>query len=191
MKIIICGEPKTGKTTLCKELKKKMPDCNLIVSEAIRNGFQKMDSAHSKLWGTKTSRQRTEDFPAFLKEFLEWNEEFTQNNSIVDLALLGVKDVGKVANEEDIVICLGFGAKTNEQIFEIIRHYEGDSDYTKTLSNEKLLSLWGDVAKQDLFNKQFCEKNGYFYINTSSNREKLVNKVISLIDEHKALHQKF
>lgn len=43
MKILICGVPKSGKTTLCKQIEKEFPSFNIISGEALRNGFQKMD----------------------------------------------------------------------------------------------------------------------------------------------------
>lgn len=51
MKILICGVPKSGKTTLCKQIGKEFPSFNIISGEALRNGFQKMDSIHYKEWG--------------------------------------------------------------------------------------------------------------------------------------------
>lgn len=73
MNLFICCIPRSGKTTLAKISKKDFSDYNLIVSESIRNGFQKMDEEHYKGWGNFNSKKRKEDFPKFLFEFLKWN----------------------------------------------------------------------------------------------------------------------
>ena len=114
MTIFICGVPRTGKTTLSKILKENIHNSNLIVTEAIRNGFQKIDNDNARDWGTKTSKLRKEIFPVFVKEFLEWNEKFSTNITILDCALIDLKQIVSLANKNDIIICLGFGGRENE-----------------------------------------------------------------------------
>lgn len=185
--IFVCGLPKTGKTTLCKNLKKELPNYNIFVSEALRNGFQKMDIDNAKSWGNKTSKQRTQDFPVFLKEFLQWNEKFTQNSNIVDSALLDLKTITEIASNEDIIVCLGFGGKTQEEILKIIRENEAQQDYTKNFSDKQLLSFWGDIEKQDNQNKNFCKENSIFYFDITKNRENLLQTVLNLFSDNNSI----
>lgn len=178
MKILICGVPKSGKTTLCKQIGKEFPSFNIISGEALRNGFQKMDKVHYKEWGDKFSKQREEDFPTFLKEFTEWNEFFTGNNTILDLAILNLKDIAQVASANDKIICLGFGGKDEKEMFDIIRSYEHKQDYTADMSNEDLMKLWGNIAQEDKNNIDFSDKNKISYYDTSFDREIVFEKIL-------------
>ena len=181
MRVFICGEPRTGKTTLCKKLKEKLSQFNLFVTEAFRNGFQKMDEEHYREWGTKTSIQRVEQFPIFLKEFLQWNEELSQQNSLIDSALLPIQDALKIKKTNDLIICLGFGGKPKEEIFKTIHTYENEQDYTKNFADDYLLRLWGDIEANDIFNKNFCKENNLLYIDTSTNRDTAFDTVLQAI----------
>lgn len=91
MTIFICGLPRTGKTTFSKKLKTVLKNFNIIVSEAIRNGFQKMNNDSARDWGLKNSYARKILFPIYVKEFLEWNEKFSGFETIFDCALLSLE----------------------------------------------------------------------------------------------------
>ena len=88
MNVFICGVPKSGKTTLAKDLKKILSNYNLIVSESIRNGFQKMDKDNYKEWENRNSIKRKKDFVEFVFEFFRWNTFFSECNNVVDLGLV-------------------------------------------------------------------------------------------------------
>ena len=181
MTIFICGLPRTGKTTFSKKLKTVLKNFNIIVSEAIRNGFQKMNSDSARDWGLKNSYARKILFPIYVKEFLEWNEKFSGFETIFDCALLSLEQVLPIADKNDIIICFGFGCRTINEIMEIISNYEHDNDYTKQFSFDKLLKFWGDLEIQDKNNIKFCKKNKLLYFDTSIDREKVIDKAISQI----------
>ena len=183
MTIFICGVPRTGKTTLSKMLKEKVSNSNLIVTEAIRNGFQKIDEIHLKEWGTKTSEQRQTIFPIFVKEFLDWNEKFSSSTTILDCGLIELKQIEKLVDEKDIVICLGFGGRENEEIFSYIRQYEKENDYTKTYANETLTKFWGDLSTTDKDNFNFCKSKNIEYFDTTVNRDKVQMKIVKYITD--------
>ena len=176
--IIICGLARTGKSTLAKRLKSVLPSFNLIVSEALRNGFQKIDEQHAKDWGNKNSQLRQEIFPAFAREFISWNEKFSKCNTIFDCALLNIKQVIDFAKDEDIVLCLGFGGRSNDEILDIIRSYEQNNDYTKNYNNETLIKLWGDISAIDKENLALCNKNNIKYFDTSNDRDNCFKTII-------------
>ncbi len=180
MRIYICGVPRVGKTTLAKYLKRKLKNTNLFVSEAFRNGFQAMRPSEAKDWGTKTSKLRTDDFPVFLKTFLEWNEKFSGNDSIVDLSLLNIEKIYEMLDENDIIVCLGFGGKSNNEIFKIIRKFEHGNDYTITKTDEELKKLWGDMAKRDKHNMSFAAEHNISYFETTE-REKISKEIYKYI----------
>ena len=168
MAIWVCGVPRAGKTTFCKKLKKENPNFTIIVSEAIRNAFQKMDKSHYKEWGIKTSKQRQNDFPIFFKEFVEWNEKFSGCETIVDCALIDLEKVFEIADKKDKIICFGFGGKSVEEILKIIRKREKEEDYTKNYSDLQLLKFWGDISIQDKKNLEFSKLKSIKYVDNSN-----------------------
>lgn len=181
MVIYICGVPRSGKTSLARLLNLNLENSSLIVSEAVRNAFQKIDEKNATEWGSKSSAMRKQVFPAFIKEFAEWNSKFSQGNIILDCALIDIATIYSMAGKSDKIICLGFDGKSKEEIFSLIREKESSTDYTHNLSNEKLTSLWGEVDEIDSFNKSFCLANGIDYYDTSKDRESVLNKIINNI----------
>lgn len=171
MNIFICGIPRSGKTTLSRKLKKELVDYNVIVSESVRNGFQKMEEEHYKEWGSKDSLQRKEKFPKFLFEFLKWNTHFSKCNNIVDLALVDLKTVIDNKQEEDIIVCLGFGGANYKEILKFIRKREKEEDYTFKMSDDHLMKVWGDIESCDKENMTLCKEYGikYFDVFKSEN----------------------
>ncbi len=181
MTIYICGVPRAGKTTLAKKLKEKINNSNLIVSEAIRNAFQKIDVVNATKWGQKNSSLRQKVFPEFIKEFLNWNEKFSNNINILDCSLISLENIISLADKKDIIICLGFGGKENKYILDVIRKYENENDYTKNLSNEYLLKLWGDLSTIDIENQKICAQFNVKYFDTSKFRQKFQDKIIDYV----------
>jgi len=181
MNIFICGVPRSGKTTLAKRLKSELSNYNLIVSESIRNGFQKMDVDNYKEWGNKNSLKRKKDFPEFLFEFLKWNNYFSECNNIVDLALVDLETVIKMKEDNDIVVCLGFGCIESEEIFSFIRSRENEGDYTKKYSDEELDKIWKNIAFNDKENFRVCDENGIMYFDVLK-ENKMLEFIVSKID---------
>ena len=167
MSIWICGVPRSGKTTFCKTLAQQNR-VTIISTEALRNGFQKMDAENFIAWGMGKSEKRQKDFPVFLFEFVKWNEFFSRQECIVDCALIELEKVYKFANTEDKIICFGFGGKSVIDILAFIRKREKSDDYTKNLSDEKLLKIWGDVSKIDNENLVFCKEHNIKYIDCTT-----------------------
>ena len=181
MTIFICGLPRTGKTTFSKKLKTLLKNSNIIVSEALRNALQKIDSNNANNWGLKNSDIRRTLFPSFAKEFIYWNEKFSCCDTIFDCALLNIEQVLSIADKNDMIICFGFGGRTNNEIFKIIKKYEHANDYTKQFTCEKLMKFWGDVSLQDKENIDICKRHNIIYLDTSIDRDKKFNDAIEQI----------
>lgn len=182
MKIFICGVPRAGKSTLAKFLKTQIENSNLIVTEAIRNGFQAIDEEHAYDWGRRQSDLRQKVFPKYVKAFLDWNEKFSETITILDCALIELDKVLQIKDKDDIVICIGFGGKGLQEIFKIIRKFEKQDDYTTQFSNQKLQAIWGDISQIDNNNIEFCAKNKIKYFDTS-NRSVVQHKILNYIQK--------
>ena len=180
MKIFICGIPRSGKSTTAKLLKAEIENTNLIVTEAIRNGFQTIDEKHAYDWGRWQSDLRQNVFPKYVKSFLDWNEKLGGTITILDCALLSLEKVLQLKDDDDIVVCAGFGGKSLDEIFKIIRKFEKTDDYTAQFSDQKLLAIWGDVAQIDKDNIDFCKKHQIKYFDTS-NRTTAQKRILNYI----------
>ena len=182
MKIFICGVPRSGKSTTAKLLKTQIENSNLIVTEAIRNGFQAIDEEHAYDWGRRQSDLRQNVFPKYVKAFLDWNEKFSGSITILDCALIELDKVLQIRDKGDIVICTGFGGKELSEIFKIIRKFEKQDDYTTQFSDQKLQALWGDISQTDKNNIALCAKNKIKYFDTS-NRSVAQHRILNYIQK--------
>lgn len=178
MNIFICGVPRSGKTTLARKLKEALTGYNFIVSESIRNGFQKMDKGNYKKWGNRNSLQRKQQFPEFIFEFLKWNSFFSECDNIVDLGLVDLKTVVDNKEDSDLVICLGFGDISDKEILSFMRKRENKGDYTEKLNDEELMNIWGNIFDGDKENIKLCNQYKIKYFNVLKN-EDMVNYVLN------------
>ena len=82
-----------------------------------------------------------------------------------------------------IIVFLGYAQLAAEQAFQNYRKYEKETDWTVRKTNEELLDFaekW--VEKSKIF-KQDCEKYKIRYVDTSYNREKVLDNLIKELTE--------
>jgi len=182
MNIFITGIPRAGKTTFSRKLKEKYPKFNIMVTEAVRNGFQKAFPNLKKDFGIKSSAARNVTFPEFMGEFLYWNNYFSHISCIVDSALLTIEQIEKIKHNQDIVLCFGFGGIENTEIWNNIQKHQLESDYTVTFNKEKMFQTWGDVCLIDKENLRLCEELNIKYFNTSKNMDDVLNEALIYVE---------
>lgn len=177
--IYIIGVPRTGKTTFSKLLKSKYPVMNVISFEALRNGFIK--TLPELNMGNRNSKARKEILPDFLVEFAKWNSTISNFGSIIEGDFCDIKTLKELTNE-DVIICLGFGKKSLDEVIDGIKAHDKADDYTKEWSLEKLKNHFYDIVEKDEENYNFCNDHNIPYFDTFDNREEVFSNILNFIE---------
>lgn len=176
MNVYIVGVPTAGKSTLAKMLKRKFPQFNVISFEAVRNGFMRVQPELEM--GNRESMARREILPQYMVEFAEWNEKMTGNPSLVEGSFANVEQVVRLVRDEDVVVCLGYGEMTLEEIAQEAIRKAGPESYLFGRLEEEFRRHFYDLAEDDKVNREFCEKNNVPYYVTAGEREKVLEDVV-------------
>lgn len=171
--LFITGTPRSGKTTFCHLIKQKYPHINILSSDALLRALSR---------NFPQTLQTPEKIAETIADLAVWNEVFNESPTIVDVGETPLADIYKTKKPEDTIICLGFGGdKDQQQIWELISSHHQEYDYTFDSSPQRLSKLWGDYASKDAQNYTFCKLRGIKYLDTSTNREEIFKKELSLL----------
>ena len=179
--IYIIGVPRTGKTTLTKLIKKEIPQVNLISFEAIRNGFIK--SQPELNMENRDSEARKVILPSFICEFVNWNEEITNYNTLIEGDFANIECIIKNTRDQDIIICLGFNGRSLEKIIDGIIKNDTETDYTKHWTRDQIEAHFYDIVQKDIKNIENCKKYNISYYDTFENRQEIFLRIVNSIKE--------
>ncbi len=179
MNVYVVGSPTTGKSSLAKILKKKIPQLNVISFEAVRNGFMK---AQPELdMGNRQSLARKEILPQFVLEFAVWNERMTGQPTLVEGSFAMVREIADKVRKEDIIVCLGYGKMTLAEIARRAISKAGADSYLFGRTEEEFMDHFYDLVDDDRMNREFCKENEIPYFVTADERGRVLDEVAESI----------
>lgn len=181
--IYIFGVPRSGKSTLAKLIKEKYPFYNQISFEAIRNGFIK--SQPDLDMGNRSSDARKNILPKHIVEFSHWNNKLLTSPTLVEGDFCSIEDLYNLIDDNDLIICLGLGRKSLDEILKGIRQNDKEIDYTKDWTDEKIKTHFYDIENKDKENYDFCMSHNIKYYDTYDNRNNIFDKIIEDISRQK------
>lgn len=183
--ILIMGIGRAGKTTLSKMIKNKYPDYNLIHSDALKWGMIRADDKEQYYRENVLKQKEFEHSEFFQRTLLGFfkssiNKCEREHGYILESGQLHPQIVKEMINfENTVVICLGLGELTAEEITaQVIKHDTQDS-WTYGLPKEYILKHAEDWERCNKMLKQECPKYGIEYIDTSKNRDEVLKKILS------------
>lgn len=182
--IAIFGSSRSGKSTLAKMISKKHPNYHIIIGDDIRWAFQEILPNNNI--NSKGGIGMLEDFPNFLSclFYKSIKRNKGEINYIVETCDITPKKAYQLFNREDtILLFLGTPRQTIDEHFNEIKKYQTEKDWTYDRSDEHILEhskYW--VYKSKEYEKE-CKKLNIWYVDTSFNREKILNITLEKIEE--------
>ena len=150
--IYIVGIPRAGKSTLSKLIKDRYPIYNQFSFEAIRNAF--IESQPELNMENRKSDARKNILPKHFITFAHWNKEILSCPSLIEGDFCSIDELYNLVNEDDIIICLGLGCRTIDEIIDGIRKNDKVNDYINDWSNEQ---IYKHFQQNQVFDKNlFC-----------------------------------
>lgn len=188
MNLVIVGESRSGKSQLANLLCTSIKGFSKISLDYLimtfKNVFPELEIGFS-------SKQKGKDN---LYLFLEYyfGALFHKEDSEINYVVEG----GSISNElllklkeypNTHVICLGKTKLSAKEFFDETRLYENGlstGGWTKRLDDKTLLDWCGGWIKKSKDNKDFCEKNGIMFFDTSYNFKQVLNDILKLVKKN-------
>ncbi len=186
--ILIIGCARAGKTTLSRMLKEKYPTMNLMIMDSIKNAVLRnieQDDEDMVEWATKY------EFSSFNMNMITecYNSHIRGDKKGFGYILEGAQLLPEIIDKridrnKVIVVCLGLGNITAEQIYLNVRKYDKEDDWTYN-ENDSDLKKWCSHWKSlnDKLKDQ-CPLYGIKYFDTTGNRQEKLNEVLKYIEDN-------
>lgn len=178
--IIIIGPPRSGKSTLAQRLVKELRGYSMIgadnfpasyIGTCRRLGIKDINLAVPIAMSFDFLKQCMyyENSINYIFESKEYDEEMIEKNK-----------------DKFIIVFLGYPKLTEKELFNNIRKYDKKNDWTYIEPNWRLKLHCEFFVKDSKEKSEIAKKHNYWYIDTSYNREHVLNDTV---DKIKALLQ--
>ncbi|MCI8616857.1 MAG: hypothetical protein HFJ60_01110 [Clostridia bacterium] len=190
--IMILGICRTGKTTFSRMIQKEFSNYQIIEVDTIISALQKtikdipIGFIHDNLSENK--------LPQFLNLLIEKN--INKNGKhlgfIINADSIMPKDLVKYFNLENTIVYYFVNSKlTSEKILENCRKYDDMADWTTRRSDEEILKHMDFYKPIEQKIIKDCNKYGFKCIDTSINREKVLNDLLQSLKIDLGINNEF
>lgn len=193
--ILIMGIGRAGKTTLSKMIKDKYNGYNLIHSDSLKWALIRAEGKETYYRENVDKQKEFEHSEYFQKTLLEFyksqiRKDDSKYGTILESGQLHPKIVKEMIDfDNTIVICLGLGNLTRNEMVNLCIKYDKENDWTYGLSREYLEKHAEDWYNCNEMLKEECPKYGIEYIDTSKDREAILKEILKKFKENKSGNQ--
>lgn len=185
--ILIMGIGRAGKTTLSKMIKDQVKSYNLIHSDSLKWAMIRAENKENYYRENVDKQKEFEHSEYFQRVLLEYfNSQIRKDNkkygTILESGQLHPKIVHEMIDFDNTnVICLGLGDMQIDDMVNQCIKYDTEESWTYGLPREYLTKHANDWYNANEMLKKECPKYGITYINTSKNREKVLEDTLEKI----------
>lgn len=182
--ILIIGIGRAGKTTLSNMIKDKWNSYNLLHSDSLKWAIIRAKGQEDYYRKNVDAQKEYEHGEFFQRTLLELYNSLIRNDKkeygyILESGQLHPKIVSEMIDfNNTIVLCLGLGDLTAEDMVEQCIKYDTEDSWTYGLTREYLLNHAQDWYNCNEMLKQECPKYNIKYIDTSKNRENILKDIL-------------
>ncbi|MCH5166521.1 MAG: hypothetical protein J1F35_01385 [Erysipelotrichales bacterium] len=188
--ILIMGIGRAGKTTLSKILKDKYNSYNLIHSDSLKWAMIRAKDQEEYYRENVDEQKEFEHSEYFQRTLLEFMNSLVRKDEknygyILESGQLHPKIVNEMIDfNNTIVVCLGLGDLSIEEMVELCLEHDTEQDWTYGLSREYLMKHANDWYNANEMLKRECAKNGINYYDTSKNRHACLESILKDIENN-------
>ncbi len=182
--IYLIGPSRCGKTSAASIFQEKFGYTHIIMDAIIET----MSDVVPDL-GIRHGNLDSEEFKRFLNAYCKNLFKYTKHN-IIDLEVLPLDFFKEsISEDESIVIYMGYPNITPEEKMEQVRKFDTRFDWTRNLADEELLEILKRNIEISKSLQQEANNNGCSFIDTSFNREEIINQTIEQIEQSGKLYR--
>lgn len=186
--VLIMGIGRAGKTTFSKMIKDKWNSYNLLHSDSLKWAIIRAKDKEEFYIKNVDIQKEYEHGEFFQRTLLELynsliRKDEKQYGYILETGQLHPKIVSEMVDfDKTIVICLGLGNLTAEDMVEQCIKYDTEESWTYGLPKEYLLEHAQDWYNCNEMLKKECPKYNIKYIDTSQNRFEIFDTILDEIE---------
>lgn len=186
--ILIMGIGRAGKTTLSNMIKDKYNNYNLIHSDCLKWALIRAEDKEKYYRENVDEQKEFEHGEYFQKSLLELFNSLIRSDKkqygyILESGQLHPKYVKEMIDfDNTFVICLGLGNSSIEDMVNQCIKYDTEESWTYNLPKDYIAKHAEDWYECNEMLKRECPKYGISYIDTSKNREEILNEILEQIN---------
>ena len=184
--IFIMGPGRAGKTTLSKMLNKKY-GYSIISIDDIVSGFEAYPELQIHHDGDEndTAKRLVPFLLKYLTELSDGNKFYGCCKTVIEGTHIDFERlIPNINLDKYLLVGLTYNNRTKEEMFNIIRKYDTEDDWTYWCSDEELKgNSEYFIKRNEFFNEKFKEYNIKTF-DTSKNREKVLKQALKYIEEN-------
>jgi len=175
--IVLFGPPRSGKTSLSKKIIKEFNNFSLISQDNFKASFMRTCEELDI-----TSINIAIPIKQTINYFLECIYYENDINYVVDLTDYEDDFIDKI-KDNCIILFLGYSNLTNEELYNNIRKYDKENDWTYTEPDNRLNVYCDFFIKESKKLEQIAKDNNYWYVDVSKDREEVLNETFKKIKD--------
>lgn len=184
--IFIIGAGRVGKTTLSKMINKKFGYSIVSIDDIVTalEAFPELKLSRKTDHQTK-SNKITNFLKKYLKELSEGNKFYDGFKTVIEGTAVDLENlIPAIDQNKCLLIGLTYNKISKEDLFNAVRKYDTEDDWTYYLSDEELLNFCSECIEINReFSKKFEEFNIITY-DTSLNRQEALTEILKNIEEY-------
>ena len=182
--VLIIGVARAGKTTLSNMIKDKYNQYNVIHSDSIIWGIIRGTGREEYYTENIKARKELVHSERFQRIILEIyksaiKQDIKGYGTILETGQLEPKYAKELLDMGNLdCVCLGHGNLDKQGIMNLCREHDLPKDWTYGIPDEQLSANAEKWNEKNLLLKEECPKYGIRYIDTSQNRESVLNSIL-------------
>ena len=184
--IFIMGPGRAGKTTLSKMLNKKY-GYSIISIDDIVSGFEAYPELQIHHDGDEndTAKRLVPFLLKYLTELSDGNKFYGGCKTVIEGTHIDFERlIPNIDLDKYLLVGLTYNNRTKEEMFNIIRKYDTEDDWTYWCSDEELKGNSEYFIKRNRYFDEKFKKYDIKTFDTSKNREKVLKQALKYIEEN-------
>ena len=184
--ILIIGAPRCGKTSLSRKIAKEL-GYSVISLDDIVSGFgayKEIGIGHD-LDDYEVSKKFTKFLKIYLKELSENSNFYSGIKVVIEGTHVDLDELLPFDNIENYeIIGLTYNNLTKDDIYNNIKKYDTEDEWTYYLSDEELYGNMNFFLERNKFFNDMFKRNNIKCYDTGENREKTFEEIIKDLSEN-------
>ena len=182
--IFIMGSGRAGKTSLAKMINRRY-GYSIISIDDIVTALVAFPDLHISWDGdhVRIAEQMSDFLAIYLKELAEGNKFYDGCKMVVEGTDIDFERLlPRIDRKKYLLIGLTYNQVSKEELFDTIRKYDTEDDWTYYLTDEQLADYCAQFVEKNRFFREKFQEYHILSFDTSSNRETVLTQIVDSLE---------